>query len=230
MGRIVVRGFFDREAIGRLVGQADPLVICLHLFVAAACRLELLVADAPEQTAFWIGGIFVRIGAIGKLVMVHELDAVIGLIELAVGFAADRIGYAGLCHQIAFVAAVDEYFALNSKRWGCFGFEGDGLDGVVLFGRFYDPVTVEYFYVCLLYVLFENVFGDMGLKDPLFELAVVLADPSVEIEGEPFDRIFVTDIRIAETSGSEPAQMLTGFDEEDTFMHACSRISSNDAT
>jgi len=56
------------------------------------------------------------IDAVGELVLVAKLDAVVLLAVLRVGFASHRVAHAGASHQVALVARVDELLRLDLDR------------------------------------------------------------------------------------------------------------------
>ena len=88
-GRIISIGAGNGDAVGRVVGQAHPVVEGLHRKVARAIGSEFGIAHAINQAAFGLARNFVGVNAIRKLVFIEQLNPVPGLAILRVGFAAN---------------------------------------------------------------------------------------------------------------------------------------------
>ena len=83
------------------------------MFVTFSLASHRFFGDAIKQSAAWIAFFAIRIDAIGELMLVEHLHAVVVFAILTVGLTAYRIAHVGTCHQVAFVATVNEHLGCD---------------------------------------------------------------------------------------------------------------------
>ena len=98
LGRVVGHGARNRNLVGGIGGQTQPKIISLRLGIASAACRQSFIADAPKQTAGGIARGFVGVNAIGKLVFIEHLHAVVGFGILVVGLAPHGVAHPRLGH------------------------------------------------------------------------------------------------------------------------------------
>ncbi len=74
---------------------------------------------------------------------------------------------------------------------------------------------VEHIHIGGLDIIRKCLFGYTGFKYPGFELAVMVANAAVEVEGQAGNGVFVADISVAQSTGAQSAQAFAGLDEQD---------------
>ena len=239
--RVVVLRLLPRGSILRHVGRAHAEAIRLHLAVARAVDARSARLHTGQQTAGRVARFDVRINRFAELVMdgVFHLHAVERFAVDLVGLATDVIRNAGFRHHVAFVRAVDEDLAAKCAT----AFHGDGIDPCA--GFLHAVLQVEPFVQNDLNLLLgqhlaENLLGDVRLERPHFlavpalptatvlaaflpfpggVVGVVAGDAAIKLARQPADGRLVPNIRRPQPPRRQPANVLTGFDENHGFPH-----------
>jgi hypothetical protein len=140
--------------------------------------------------------------------------------------ASPGIGHAGLRHEVALVARVDEH--LSSERGAVFG------DQAVDRGsRLQDPAPLAQAAAddrdgVFLHELVEDRLRDVGLEMPLDRAPVFLPDALEELQGVAADHRLLAVIGPAEPARHHSAEMLVGGDERDAQTFSGRRHGGND--
>lgn len=231
--RIVVVRAGDFNPVLRTIGKRDAEIIGLHFFVPRPVGQDRIGIDAVQQSAGAVPSDDIRVDPVGKLVAVHPLRPVVGFAVPFITFPTDGVGNPGARHQIPFVTAIDKYLCAyrstgrRPRRNGVF--ERDIPDHSAPVGRPDDPAVVPHLHIRPTDVLVENGFRFFRFENPLFELAVMPAQPTVEIERQAPDDVFVPDIGISQPSGTHSAQMTPRLDQQNALPGLPGRIGGYDA-
>ena len=162
----------------------------------------------------------------------HELDPVDRLAVAAVSLPPDGVGGARPGHEVSFVARVDElpggHHQVRRARGRRRVLQRDRADPGALLRHALQLAGVQHVHARLVDVLLEHLLGGVGFERPCLELAIVAAEPAVEVEPEAGDGVLVPDVGVAQPPGAQPAQMSPRLDQEHALPVALCRISRDD--
>jgi hypothetical protein len=236
---VVAVGLGKRQPIGRVVRQANAVVVGLHALVALAVDARRIGAHAWQQAAGRIAGDHVRRNFGRELMRVGGggLDAVQRLAVLGVGFTAHRVRDAGRRHQVALVRRIDEHAARvpgtaqgGDRRDAGAGFFDaafaieplvtPNVERVALDQRledFFGDVRLEYPHA--VGVLVVVAVRSFGLLDPACVVVVGLFDPRVEASAQAADHRVVAGVGPAQALSREPTQKRLGTHQDHALLH-----------
>ena len=214
MGRLVVFRLIDRDAVFKAVRQAYTEIVGLNEPVAGAGGLKLPGAHAPKQPAGRRAGRHERIHSVRELMPVEHLDSVPRLAVFFIAFTPDTVFHSCGGHQVALIGTVDKPGGGESQsvRSVCDTDAGDvcavldGIHQVVVFNRFYARV---------LQILLEDFQRGTGFEYPVFQIAVVSAQPAIELQSQALHHLFVSYIRLPEAASRHSAETIRRLDDHD---------------
>ena len=129
-GGMVICRRGNRQAVFRVGGQAQPVVVGLNTIIAVAGHAAVPRLDERQEAAARLASFDPRIDRNDELMLGRfGPDAVERFAELRVGFASQHVMDSGGSHEIPFVGCVDEH--LRAENPSAFG--GDLRDAPVAF-------------------------------------------------------------------------------------------------
>ena len=238
VGGIVGGRFFDGQAVGRVLGQAETEAVALDAVVRRTVFTERFVLHAKDDPAFGISRSAVGIDRpVMLLVGGVRADAVVRLDILCIALPADRKAQACEAQQIALVGRIDED-------------PGPHLGAVVKMQRreaasllrhpgfFREPMPAQHGDARFLHPGLPDGLRDVRLKPPELRVlaagrqhgvergrATVLgADATVKLQcqathGRAVPKRLVVDVRTAQALHTHAAEMLPGLHQNHPATH-----------
>ena len=215
VARGVIAGrLFDGDAVLQAVRQAGAEVVGLDEAVAGACSSQAGVAHAPEQAAFRPAGLHERIHSVRELMPLEHLHSVPRLAVFFVALAAYPVLHSRGGHQVAFVGAVDEPRGGEAQGVRAVR-DPDAADSCAVHGGIHQVIVFDRLDAGVVQIAFEHLQRGAGFENPVFQIAVVCAQPAVELQGQALHHLFVAYVRLADPAGCERAEAAGRLDEHD---------------
>ncbi|MFM1944434.1 MAG: hypothetical protein RI897_3416 [Verrucomicrobiota bacterium] len=117
LGGVVIGGGGKGEAVSRVGGEAESVVVGLEPVVALARGAAVAFLDEWEQAAGGVSwGVVGIYGYVELMVFGLGADTVQRFVMEAIGFTADDEADPGCCEEVAFVGGIDEHAGEDIER------------------------------------------------------------------------------------------------------------------